>query len=71
MICILQMRKLRQGELNNFPQVTQPELKSKLTREPTHLAMLCYSYSIHHSHLLQEASRVLILSVLGALCHLP
>lgn len=63
--------KLTQGELNNFPQVTQPELKSRLTREPTHLAMLCYPYSTRQSHLLQEAFLALILSVLSALCYLP
>lgn len=30
-------------KLNNFPQATQPELKSRLTKEPTHLTMLYYS----------------------------
>lgn len=54
---ILQMRRLRQPEVtNNFPQVTQPELKSRLTGMPTHLTALCYPQSPLASHLLQEVS---------------
>lgn len=64
--------------LNNFlpfpphppTQVTELELKLRMTEEPTPLTRLRYSQSTPKNHLLQEASLALSLSVHNTMCHL-